>query len=272
MFAGTAIGKAVGDMVCSPSKQECDAQWAEASGSRSQPGTLDVSYVYADHLLTPRVLTRASDNKMVWRWDSADPFGLDQPDQNPSKLGEFAYNPRFPGQMFDKETNNNYNYFRDYDPQTGRFVESDPIGLAGGFNTYGYGLGNPISNADPRGLFVPIVIPFVCAAAGCEALFAGGAVGALWWQQSHVSASSGGIIPDQDFGNGVSWPPQNKAKDCRIEVPPPKLPPPQKPDCETLFQVCRAAVKSTSQNLFYKIGGDVGCLTAFAICKKVKDH
>jgi RHS repeat-associated protein len=122
------------------------------NGSRSQPGTLGVNYVYADHLSTPRVLTRASDNKMVWRSDSADPFGLDQPDQNPSKLGELTYNPRFPGQVFDKETNNHYNYFRDYDPQTGRYVQSDPIGLEGGINTYAYVAGNPLTGFDPLGL------------------------------------------------------------------------------------------------------------------------
>jgi len=77
--------------------------------------------VYADHLQAPRVLTRASDNQIVWRWDHTDPFGLVQPDENPSGLGTFTYNLRFPGQVFDKEINNHYNYYRDYDPQTGRY-------------------------------------------------------------------------------------------------------------------------------------------------------
>lgn len=122
------------------------------NGDRSQPRTLGVNYVYADHLSAPRVLTRASDNKTVWRWDSADPFGLDQPDQNPSRLGELIYNPRFPGQYYDKETNLHYNYFRDYNPQTGRYIESDPIGLEGGINTYSYVGGNPLSGFDPLGL------------------------------------------------------------------------------------------------------------------------
>jgi uncharacterized protein RhaS with RHS repeats len=44
------------------------------------------------------------------------------------------------------------NYFRDYDPQTGRYIESDPIGLAAGVNTYAYADENPISEPDPLGL------------------------------------------------------------------------------------------------------------------------
>ncbi|MFC5473998.1 RHS repeat-associated core domain-containing protein [Paraherbaspirillum soli] len=112
----------------------------------------NVYYVYADHINTPRVITQASDNKMVWRWDNADPFGMLPPDENPSGLGVFTYNQRFPGQLYDKETNNFYNIHRDYDPQQGRYLESDPIGLSGGINTYGYVGGNPIIRIDPRGL------------------------------------------------------------------------------------------------------------------------
>jgi len=116
-------------------------------------GGVNMFYVHTDHLNTPKKITRPSDNAIVWRWD-ADPFGTSSANQNPSGLGVFVYSLRFPGQYADAETGLHYNYFRDYDPATGRYVQSDPIGLRGGVNTYGYVNADPVSATDPLGLLV----------------------------------------------------------------------------------------------------------------------
>jgi RHS repeat-associated protein len=113
---------------------------------------ISIYYVHADQLGAPRLVTRPADNAIMWRWDT-DPFGTSAPNANPQAQGTFVYNLRFPGQYYQAETGLNYNYFRDYDPGSGRYVESDPIGLAGGsYSSYAYANGNPVSIADPSGL------------------------------------------------------------------------------------------------------------------------
>ncbi|MFZ6780500.1 RHS repeat-associated core domain-containing protein, partial [Undibacterium sp. Ji83W] len=108
--------------------------------------------IHADHLNTPRVITDATGTE-VWRWDSA-PFGETLPNEQPqgNQQTKFTFNQRFPGQYFDAETGLHYNYFRDYDPLSGRYVQSDPIGLRGGINTFGYVGADPLSGFDPKGL------------------------------------------------------------------------------------------------------------------------
>lgn len=116
---------------------------------RPNGSSVTVYYVHTDHLNAPRVVTQASNNAARWLW------GGNSPNQNPLGLGTFVYNLRYPGQYYQAETGLYYNYFRDYDPVTARYVESDPIGLHGGINTYSYAGSDPIANADFFGLCAP---------------------------------------------------------------------------------------------------------------------
>lgn len=111
-------------------------------------------YVEADHLGTPRVVIDPIRDVAVWKWDAkGEAFGNTVPDQDPDGDGSaFVFDMRFPGQRYDAASGLNYNYFRDYEPGSGRYVESDPIGLIGGISTYGYVGANPFKWADPKGL------------------------------------------------------------------------------------------------------------------------
>lgn len=112
-----------------------------------------IYYLQGDHQGTPRIATDGA-NKVVWRNQPlGEPFGLSAVEEDPDGDGQtFVLNLRFPGQYYDKETATHYNMQRDYDPATGRYLQSDPIGLAGGINTYAYVGGNPLQFVDPWGL------------------------------------------------------------------------------------------------------------------------
>jgi RHS repeat-associated protein len=103
------------------------------------------SYLHPNHLGAPLKATNET-GTVVWAADS-EPFGKTSL-VNPS----VSVNLRLPGQYYDAETGLHYNYFRDYDPSLGRYLESDPIGLKGGINTYAYVGNNPINWVDPLGL------------------------------------------------------------------------------------------------------------------------
>ncbi|HCE6417791.1 TPA: RHS repeat protein, partial [Pseudomonas aeruginosa] len=115
----------------------------DAQGKVGNPTLL---YLHGDHLDTPRLATDAN-GQIAWQWQS-DAFGRGEA----LSQGSTQVNLRFPGQYYDAESGLHYNYFRDYDPETGRYVESDPIGLAGGLNTFSYVYGNPVNLIDPNGL------------------------------------------------------------------------------------------------------------------------
>jgi RHS repeat-associated protein len=94
-----------------------------------------VYFVHSDYRNAPRQIDN-SPKAAVWSWD---PRGFEDSNPHQNLLGTtFVYKLRFPGQYFDGETLKNYNYLRTYDFETGRYLESDPIGLGGGLNTYAY--------------------------------------------------------------------------------------------------------------------------------------
>jgi RHS repeat-associated protein len=110
-----------------------------------------VYFIHTDHLNTPRVVVDRQ-NRVRWRW-LAEPFGTSAPETNPSGLGVFTQNLRFPGQYADAESGLFYNYFRYYNSAGGGYTQSDQIGLAGGsVSTYGYVEENPLGGTDPMGL------------------------------------------------------------------------------------------------------------------------
>ena len=127
-----------------------------------------VYYVQTDQLGTPRQVlkpgvTPASDT-LVWKWDyfaNNSAFG-----ENAPSVQTLTFNLRYPGQYYDQETGLNYNSARDYEPGTGRYIESDPVGLEGGLSTYSYANGDPLDAVDPSGLshFFP-----GCNSGGCHA-------------------------------------------------------------------------------------------------------
>lgn len=93
-----------------------------------------------------------------------EPFGTDPANEDPSHSGrKFSLNLRYAGQYFDQESGLFHNGHRDYSPQLGRYIESDPIGLAGGINTYTYVGGNPVGRTDETGLcpFCPFIWPAI---------------------------------------------------------------------------------------------------------------
>jgi RHS repeat-associated protein len=166
-------------------------------------------YVHNDHLNTPQVVTNQN-QQVVWMADYQ-PFGKLATTQTNS----IELYSRFPGQYLDGETGLFYNYFRDYDPSIGRYIQSDPIGLGGGINTYAYVGGNPIARIDPTGeawFLLPTLLGGGGAAAGGTAAVgttAGGGLG--FWGTGALLGS--GLTMASISGDT----PQDAPKDCPKE-------------------------------------------------------
>ena len=116
--------------------------------------TANIYAVHADHRGAPQVVTDERQN-VVWQADT-DAFGnatVRYPNSALHTVKSFEMNLRLPGQIYDAETGQHYNYQRSYDPQLGRYTTPDPIGLDGGSNPYAYVSNNPLTNVDSLGLY-----------------------------------------------------------------------------------------------------------------------
>ncbi|MDU9051101.1 MAG: RHS repeat-associated core domain-containing protein, partial [Candidatus Electrothrix sp. Rat3] len=102
-------------------------------------------YYINDHLGAPQIITDDS-GSIVWQAEYL-PFGKVN-----ISVAQIENNLRFPGQYFDAETGLHYNWNRYYDPETGRYIAADPIGLDGGMNLYAYVGSDPVNGIDPEGL------------------------------------------------------------------------------------------------------------------------
>lgn len=107
--------------------------------------TAQVYYIITDAQNTPRRLVTSAYHSVEWAWDST-AFGLGNP------TGSITFNLRFPGQYYDAATGQFYNQNRYYNPELGRYMEADPIGLEGGLNPYTYAGSNPVMYFDATGL------------------------------------------------------------------------------------------------------------------------
>jgi RHS repeat-associated protein len=216
-----------------------------------------VYFIHADHVDAPRVVLDRAGN-VRWRW-LAEPFGATAPQTNPGGLGSFTQNLRMPGQYADAETGLFYNQSRYYDPSIGRYAQSDPIGLAGGINTYSYVNGDPARTVDPEGLqgfaptpFGPVPLPLPMTPAPWAPktdpfdpdVFARPVIDAPpWWKP---------VSPDI-----VTY--------VEVQSCPPKLPP--KPDCDAQFNGCmnlHALFKPVTMKSLWI----TGCFGQWLICKK----
>jgi RHS repeat-associated protein len=122
-----------------------DLPIALVTGSAPAP---QYSYIHTGQIGEPLMVTDASQAR---QWDVAsDPWG----NALPLSTGTIAQDLRLPGQQMQAESGLFQNWHRDYDPTLGRYVEADPIGLAGGGNVFNYVNGSPLNRIDPKGLAI----------------------------------------------------------------------------------------------------------------------
>ncbi|ECG1896507.1 RHS repeat protein [Salmonella enterica subsp. enterica] len=139
---------------------------------------------HCDHRGLPVALIN-SEGAREWSAEY-DVWGNRQKEENPEGLEQLL---RLPGQQYDDETGLYYNRYRYYNPEQGRYITQDPIGLRGGWNLYQYPL-NPVTNTDPLGLeavfFGPFFLPFPLPKSPAQQEADANAAKALtkWWNDT----------------------------------------------------------------------------------------
>ncbi|MDO6705965.1 RHS repeat-associated core domain-containing protein [Photobacterium sp. 1_MG-2023] len=149
----------------------------------------------SDHLSAPVGLIQAQN--LIWQ-QARSPFGkaggTDQP---------VTFIIGFPGQYRDAESGLNYNFYRDYDPNTGRYIQRDPIGLGGGVSVYSYVYNNPIRYIDPTGEFGLFGGIYGAISGGNGGYISGGWQGALAGAgiASLLGQGAGNVVAGKDITN-----------------------------------------------------------------------
>ncbi|PIT49920.1 hypothetical protein BHC46_01275 [Snodgrassella alvi] len=121
--------------------------WQASLDNNQTLKNANYNYLITDYLGTPQLAVN-SRGQQTWK-GIADAFGNTQLDPD----NQITLNLRQPGQYYDQESGLYYNLARHYNPQTGRYIEADPLGVMGGLNLYGYANANPLMYADPYGLW-----------------------------------------------------------------------------------------------------------------------
>lgn len=213
-------------------------------------------FIHTDHLDTPRLLTDRL-GRVRWSW-LAEPFGNEAANHQPTAgLDAINLPLRMPGQIWDPESGLFYNHHRYYEARVGRYIQSDPIGLEGGINTYSYVGGNPVSLVDPEGLDACVVnfpdMPIEYAEGRTSTLL-GGHSGVLGYSPSGSTRyyEYGRYSPNSSNVIGARRPAEY-GNIRRLPVPDLKIGPDGKPTPESLKALLdalsRAAGKGTPAEL-----------------------